>query len=206
MEKKAVQSSLIMRSSHLLERRRPEGLIGISASEFTLQFLLESHCPMLVQSWLTDVSRYSECVEIHPQLKIIGRHDFYWFKSVHEVIFPSQCNVKEIGGFREWISLPRIEIPSSVEAILAYGCLSCTNLREVFFLPNSHIIVISGFQDCKSLPQISIPPSIQEISIKGFRECIALREVLFEPKSHLRVIEQNKSRVMDLTVAHPSLK
>jgi hypothetical protein len=114
-------------------------------------------------------------------------YGFLKCRLLNEVIFAPDCHLKQIDGFRECISLSRIEIPSLVEVISEYGFWECISLNEVLFASDCHLKQIDGFRECTSLVRIEIPSSVEIISGHGFSACISLNEVLFASDYHLHI-------------------
>jgi hypothetical protein len=135
-------------------------------------------------SWI----KSSDCLKIDDSVEIISRTDFQSCSSLNEVIFSSNCHLREIDGFQKCISLCRIEIPASVELIGDLGFFQCTSLTEIFFLSDSHLREIRGFQKCTSLCRIEVPSSVEVIDDSGFAGCTSLKDIVFSSNSHLREI------------------
>jgi hypothetical protein len=92
--------------------------------------------------------------------------------SLNEIIFPSDPHRKQISGFCEYISLSRIEIPSSLEIIDCCGFWKCSSLNEISLASDSHLKKISGFCECISLSRIEIPSSIEKRRLQSVGEML----------------------------------
>jgi hypothetical protein len=64
---------------------------------------------------------HSSRIELPSSVEIISQSGFHSCSSLTEVVFVSDCHVKEIGGFDSCTSLCQIEIPSPVEIISLRG-------------------------------------------------------------------------------------
>jgi hypothetical protein len=82
-------------------------------------------------------------------------------------------------------------IPSSIEDLRPYCCVSKDNLKTVVFESDSNLRSIgrSAFAECESLESICIPSSIERLPTFCFWSCFNLGTVTFGPESKLRVIE-----------------
>jgi hypothetical protein len=127
-------------------------------------------------------------LEIDDSVEIIQLNDFINNDSFTGVIFSSNSQLREIGGFQQCTSLYRIEIPSSVKIIWEFGFFRCTSLNEVIFSSESQLQEIRGFQQCTSLHRIEIPSSVEVIDNNGFCGCTSLNEVIYSFNSQLREI------------------
>jgi hypothetical protein len=127
-------------------------------------------------------------IEIPSFVEMISSDGFYFCSSLTEIIFGSDCHVKEIDGFRSCTSLRRITIPSSVEIISSGGFFCCSSLTDVIFGSDCHVKEIDGFRSCTSLCRITIPSSVEIISSGGFSFCSSLMEVIFGSDCHVKEI------------------
>jgi hypothetical protein len=125
-------------------------------------------------------------VIIASTVECITRDAFFGSTSLREILFASDCHLKQIDGFRECTSLCRIEIPSSVKIITQYGFYECPSLSEIHFTSNCHLRQFGGFQGCTSLCRIEIPSSVEIMTDNCFYECTSLSEVHFASDCHLR--------------------
>jgi hypothetical protein len=107
----------------LSDIRRILSLCGGSCSESQSHVTLNhSSGQMITISSQRSIRR----IGIPSSVTIISWNDVYSCSSLTEVIFASDCHVKEIGGFGFCTSLCRIVIPSSVEIISRGGFCSCS--------------------------------------------------------------------------------
>jgi hypothetical protein len=88
-------------------------------------------------------------------------------------------------------SAESIVIPSSIEELRPFCCVSKSNLKTVVFESDSNLRLIgrSAFAECESLESIYIPSSIERLPEACFWWCDSLRTVTIGPESKLRVIE-----------------
>jgi hypothetical protein len=124
-------------------------------------------------------------IEIPRSIKLIADKCFSNFQSLSEVIFASDSQLRELGGFCECTSLCRIDIPSSVEKITHNAFYKCTSLQEVLFRSDNHLRELGGFCECTSLCRIKIPSSVKIITDNAFIGCKSLQEIIFRSDNHL---------------------
>jgi hypothetical protein len=106
-------------------------------------------------------------IQIGASVDRVAPGEFSGFAALSEVLFPSDCRLKYIGGFERCRSLRRIEFPSSVEIISIDAFYRCSSLTEVLFAFDCCLREIGGFRKCTALCQIDIPSSVDVISVES---------------------------------------
>jgi hypothetical protein len=157
--------------------------IPLNEMDFCREFLKLSGGGRIVPGMKRNTS-----ITIKKSVHIIHSNDFMGYRSLNEIIFSSNGDLREIFGFQKCTSLCRVEFPSSLEMIGMEGFKGCTSLIELIFSSDSHLREISGFQLCTSLCQIALPSSLEMIGMEGFRGCTSLTAIVFSSNSHLRKI------------------
>jgi hypothetical protein len=161
-----------------------------------------THCSLLIQvlavggSRIRQIDGFMECVwlsgiEIPESGEKITRNAFcqctegsYIYRkftciSLSEVTFTPDADLDRIDGFRECVSLFRIDMPMSVEILGEASFCEWRALNEVTFAADARLREIHDFPQCASLVRIDIPISVEIIGKDSFYECRSL-------KSHLQ--------------------
>jgi hypothetical protein len=94
------------------------------------------------------------------------------FHGMGEFCLPDGC-------FSGCVSLSRVTIPPSVEAVTGFN--GCSTLAEIFFADNGALAQINGFSACTSLVTITIPLSVKILGPDAFSRCYALVSVVIPP-------------------------
>lgn len=93
------------------------------------------------------------------------------------IVLPS--GLKEVGwaAFLECPSLKRVTIPEGLEAIRGCAFSNCTRLKNINFPQTLRQIEVESFWRCTSLQSINIPEGVEELPSTAFKECSALKSV-----------------------------
>jgi hypothetical protein len=120
----------------------------------------------------------------------IGARCFFNCRSLCEVVFEFDCQLKEIEKHSFHLShLSSIRIPKNVEIISENCFKACASLYEVRYERECRLkeIALEAF-NASGLRTVRIPSSLNRIGDSCFARCDSLCEVVFEPDCQVKVI------------------
>ncbi len=125
---------------------------------------------------VTEMSAYSESVNIKAGTKVIGDYAFFYCAMRNVTIPDSVTNIGDY-AFIGCSSLTSVTIPSGVTKIGRFTFNSCSGLASVT-IPDGVTYIGSGaFTGCKSLTEITIPDSVKYIDDYAFPDCSAVTNI-----------------------------
>lgn len=79
--------------------------------------------------------------------------------------------------FEGCTSLEEVEIPSSVNRLVAFGFSDCTSLKSVKIPEGVDKIGTTTFGGCSALENVELPSTLKSTGFNAFRDCISLKEI-----------------------------
>ena len=137
-------------------------------------FILSLNRTHLVQCLSSD-----ETITIPSQIELISRNAFYNIRTVKEIKFDKNSNLRIIqqGAFQYCTQLKLINLPASVHT-LGEACFEeCTSLTSSFELPNIVEIPNNCFSGCLKIPSFTFS-ILQEIGESAFSKCKELNSFI----------------------------
>lgn len=139
-----------------------------------------------ISSWAIRYSKV-ESVTLPSTLTSITEYCFDYCKSMKEIRFPDNCQIKEIGkyAFDACGSLIELVLPSSVEKI-GYNCFSfCNNLKKLWLPESVRFTEGYEFYNCQQLDEVHVlstePYAICSTTFDWIKK-ITIPRYLFVPK------------------------
>lgn len=117
-------------------------------------------------------------VVLHPSVKVIPPHAFSGRRRLRDVVLNEGLAEIGVNAFRDCISLPRVDCPSTLVRIRSGAFAFCSSLTVVA-LPGRGLeeIGAQAFLYCASLGRFGVPSTVARVGREAFRSCASLAEV-----------------------------